>query len=73
MSVMVYFVDGTTKEYRGDCNSTNQDSVFTVGRWSKKKRKYESIDSFESSRIKLAEVRDRFGNIEEIILGSPNA
>ncbi len=73
MSVTVYFVDGTTKEYRGDCNSTNQGPVFTVGRWNKRTRKYESIDSFESSRVKLAEVRDRFGNIEEIILGSTHA
>ena len=73
MSVIVYFESGAAEEYQHACSCTNQGQVLTVGRWDKKKRKYESIDSFESSRVKRAEVRDRFGNIEEIIVGGTHA
>lgn len=73
MGVVVHFVDGTIKEYRGDCNATNQGPVFTVGKWNKKKRKYESLDSFESNWVKPAKVRDRFGNCEEIVVGGTDA
>ena len=56
MSVIVYFVNGAAEEYQDACNCTNRGQVFTVGSWNKKKRKYESIDSFESSRVKFGVV-----------------
>ena len=73
MSVVVYFVSGAEKEYPHACSCTNHGQVIAVRRWNKTTRKYESIASFKSNRVKLAEVRDRFGTIEEIIVGGTHA
>lgn len=69
MSVIVYFESGAAEEYQDGCSCTNHGQVLTVRRWNKTTRKYESIASFKSNRVKLAEVRDRFGTIEEILVG----
>lgn len=73
MSVIVYFMNGAAKEYQHACSCTNRGQVFTVRRWDQEKRGYESIDSFESSRVKFGVVQDHFGNIDEIIVGGTHA